>query len=164
MSKRLILGRHGDAPFGVAEIRDIDRTLSETGILENIDMSEYLKDCSIKPDLILCSHASRALHTAMMHQRHLKLPLSVVSISETIYTNRVMDILNLLYNLDDSLNTVMLIGHNPTITELSNVFFTNRISMMDTSGMSIFEFDSDTWKAIDNGLVTSEQYLYPDGL
>jgi phosphohistidine phosphatase len=53
-----------------------------------------------------------------------------------------------LYELDDAISSVLMVGHNPVITEFANYFLEEKIMYMTTSGMVCIEIDTKKWTDI----------------
>ena len=72
--KTLYIVRHGKSSWDYDNIKDIDRPLKEKGILDADEMAGRLRDMGRKPERIISSPATRALHTATIFQRILQVP------------------------------------------------------------------------------------------
>jgi phosphohistidine phosphatase len=70
------------------------------------------------PDLVLCSVARRAVETWDLVSEQLE-NHGHVEISNDIYRASSEALLSLLQSLPDSVQTVLLVGHNPTFEELA---------------------------------------------
>src|SRR5690606_5372682 len=64
MSKQLILVRHAKADWSMREFNDLNRTLNANGYQEILDITTRERVISLRPQLIISSHAVRALSTA----------------------------------------------------------------------------------------------------
>ena len=162
MDKVLIVGRHGMAPFLADEIRDIDRTLNEDGILETYDMAELIKKKKISPDKIITSQAVRAIHTSQIYQRVFKLDFSQIEMVEDVYSNDVKQLLSLIHSQPNEIDTLMIVGHNPAISHVSYHFAQLPEVQMDPSGVTIIKFDVDRWDSIDIGLMKQAKHYCPE--
>jgi phosphohistidine phosphatase len=143
MNKRLFLVRHGDAP-SVSE-NDFDRILSKNGVLEIKQASNFLKDYKI--DFFLCSCAPRAIQTF----ENLDIPdkENIVLFSDIIYKNDVDNILNLISSVDDQYNSLCIVGHNPTITDLTNLLLkSSTVQYFNTGQVAILDLDLESWSEI----------------
>ncbi len=67
---------------------------------------------------------------------------------EEIYHGDIDDVLNLITTLTDDKEKVMIVGHNPTLTSLSNIFLSEPIDWLPTSGVVCIEFITDKWENI----------------
>src|SRR4029450_642988 len=112
--RTLYLVRHAKAVKGGPGIGDIDRSLHDVGILEGYEMATSLFSQKELPQLIISSSAVRAIHTALIFQRVLKMDADNVRITERLYEIDLNDLFELISELDDRYHSVMLVGHNPS--------------------------------------------------
>ena len=54
-------------------------------------------------------------------------------------------------NLDNELQNVLIFGHNPAFTDITNQLGNEMIYNLSTSGFVWIQFDSDNWKSIEKG-------------
>ncbi len=115
--KTLILFRHGNAQ---EDVKDWERDLSTVGVEEVRKVSsEILKRKETLPKRILCSEAKRARHT---HAIYAELDPNAKSQSvfhQIIYHGCVRDLEFLLGDLPPEMDHVMIIGHNPVLSEFA---------------------------------------------
>jgi phosphohistidine phosphatase len=121
--KKLILMRHAKAVKPEeTNVPDIERKLEERGIKDSQNMGEFLKHEGWIPEKIFCSPSIRTKETLDLVLRKLKENIPV-QFEEAIYGNDQNEIIKLISGIDDSLQLIMLIGHNPSIENLA-VFLT----------------------------------------
>lgn len=161
MSKTLVIVRHGKSTWDYTSILDIDRPLIENGINKTIQVATKLKERKIVPDKMMSSHANRALHTAMIMARELGYPFDKVVINPVLYHDSDEEILDVVRATEDSVSTLIIFGHNPSFTILSNVFLKEEIENQPTSGAVVLEFDTDSWKSISRSMVKKEMCVFP---
>jgi phosphohistidine phosphatase len=131
MEKNLFLIRHATAEevTNSTMVRDFDRELTSRGIMESARMGKYLKDSGVTIDAIYCSPALRTLTTANLVAEQLKFDTENVTASVSLYGSGPRGYLALLNGIDESLDTVIIVGHNPDIT-----FFADYLSSQDCGG------------------------------
>jgi phosphohistidine phosphatase len=161
MIKKLVIVRHAKSTWDLASIADLDRPLKEIGINNTILISKKLLQNKITPDLIITSHAIRAMHTALIVARELCFPFHKIVIDSGLYHESDDEVLESLRLIDDIYPTVFIFGHNPTFTLLSNIFLNQKISNLPTSGAVILEFNCEKWKDISLRTKTSENIITP---
>jgi len=120
MDRTLVLLRHAkaDRPNGVP---DVDRPLTERGHADAAAAGAWLVTHGYLPDLVLCSPSRRTRQT--WHSVAVALANAGsphVRYERVIYDGSAQDMLALLQSLDDE-GSVMLVGHNPTISQLSEL-------------------------------------------
>ena len=74
-----------------------------------------------RPDLIISSPAKRARSTARKSARELGFDKSDVETDADLYFSGVRSMLNVLEVLDEDYQKVMIVGHNPTMTNFLNM-------------------------------------------
>lgn len=146
--KHLYIVRHGKSDRDFVDVPDYDRPLKERGIVDSYKMASVLVQKKIIPQAIITSHAIRALHTAMIFARTFKFPLKNINISEDLYLSSENKHLEIFKEIDDSINSLMIFGHNPSFTDLANYFLHNKIEEIPTSGVVGIKFENDSWKNI----------------
>src|SRR5210317_145662 len=114
--KQLILVRHAEYTHRNPMETDLEHPLIRTGRRHAAQVAEELLNQGILPDLILTSPAKRAVETAQIFVKKLGLPEDCLTIEKSIYEAERADMLHLVHQLDDSLQSVLIIGHNPGAT------------------------------------------------
>jgi phosphohistidine phosphatase len=138
--KTLFLVRHAKSSRDDPTLADRDRPLDDRGERDAPKMGERLARRDIKPELILSSPARRALTTAQIMAKKL-------DYKDRIYASSAKALLEVIHGLDDKLKCVMLVGHNPEMSELANRL-SREIADMATCAVAEFEFDIKSWTRI----------------
>lgn len=141
----LYLVRHAKSGKGTAEIADIDRTLSDTGVEEAYDMATRLFDMKEIPQLIISSSATRAISTALIFQRVLQVPFEQFRITEALYEMDINDLYEFVADLDDRYHSIMIFGHNPSLT-LFAAKMDPSVMHIPTAGIIRFDFEVEKWR------------------
>jgi phosphohistidine phosphatase len=119
MSRRLTLMRHGQAEWRSGEAGDFSRALNRRGLAEAADVLKRYADLPLQPDLIITSPAQRALQTAELAARALGLSAHQLLRDEKLYLAEPEDILQVVRATGPRIAHLMLVGHNPGITEFA---------------------------------------------
>lgn len=159
--KTLYIIRHGKSSWDYAGIADIDRPLNDRGIRDAYTMANRLLMLETKPDLILSSPATRAIHTSLIFSRVLEVDPSKININQDIYYKGNYDVLELIKKTNDQVNTLFIFGHNPTFTDLANLFVKNYLDNIPTAGMVSLKFDTGAWHEVFKGNMVFESFDYP---
>lgn len=117
MDRTLVILRHAKAarPGGVS---DFDRPLTERGHADAAAAGQWLASSGYRPDLVLCSPARRTRQT--WHGVALALDRAPhVRYEPELYEAGSAQLLTLLRGLEPEPATVLLVGHNPTVSLLS---------------------------------------------
>jgi phosphohistidine phosphatase len=159
--KRLFIVRHGKSTWDYDSVKDIDRPLKERGISDGYEMAGRLMKKDLKPDLIVSSPGIRALHSAVIFHRVLKLPNLSLQINPEFYLADEDEILSVIYGFDDSIQSVMIFGHNPGFTNLVNYLSNLNVMNVPTTGLAILQFDTDKWNEIGRQKLVKEYFDFP---
>jgi phosphohistidine phosphatase len=154
--RRLMLLRHAktesDAPSG----RDRDRKLDNRGRHDAAEIGGFLGKNPPFPDLVLVSHAVRALQTWEIAWEAMKelVPAPQVQLMPELYGADLPQLLETVRNVSlADPKRLMLVGHNPGMHELAMALAgsgdaAGRDILADnlpTAGLAILDFDIDDW-------------------
>ncbi len=157
MSKEIILVRHGKAADHNTYKRDIDRVLTERGVSDGYKIAEELSAKGVLPDLIITSPAARASHTALIISRVLKRNTDNTKIESLLYHCSADVFLEVIYSLPEDINSVMIVAHNPGVTDLAFELTKGGTSFLPTTGVAIIRYNVDTWQNIHS--VNADNFL-----
>ena len=119
--KRLYIVRHGAAQSSYEVDSDYARRLTAKGGERVRIVGQWLtaQPDFVQPGRIIASAAPRALQTAELLAEVFGLPTENLSRFRELYSGRPSDYLNLLTQaLPDEVACAMIVGHNPTVSEL----------------------------------------------
>lgn len=145
--KTLYIVRHAKSSWEY-NVPDDERPLLQKGIKRTNKIAAYLQKKNIKPDLIISSHAVRALDTAKIIAEAIGYPEEKISVSSQVYHGGTDQLYDELFKLPDDIQSVMLFGHNPTFTSFANHFLNKKIEWLPTSAVVSIAFKTDTWVKI----------------
>jgi len=147
--KQLILVRHAKSDWSLPDIVDWDRPLNKRGIRDAPEMGRRLRSRRLKPDLILTSPAVRALATARVMAKELRVPARHVREDERLYLAAPAVMLDVVREHGGELRYLMVVGHNPGITEFADKLSSERrIDHMPTCAIVTMQFDFRAWSDI----------------
>ena len=129
-------------------LEDIDRPLNEVGIEKIKKVAESSKHQFINSDIIFSSTANRAIHTCLILTRQLSITNNKVRLSEDLYTFNHFEVFDFIKKIEDKYSQVVLVGHNPAYTEISNYISENKILNLPTARWFSMKFDSNKWSDI----------------
>lgn len=158
---RLILLRHGKSSWDDPALDDFARPLAPRGLRNVPEMGRRLARRGQPPDLIITSTAVRAFSTARAMAREIGYREDRIIEAPDVYLASPRRMLAILRETQDSARTVMLVGHNPGLTELANMLDDVRLDNMPTAGMLCVEFDAPGWAAIDPAQARFAWFDYP---
>ena len=142
--KRIILMRHGKAENLELGGEDVDRPLDERGRSQSRNAAMDLQAKGVIADRVLCSKAVRTRQTCDIVCEVLGLSTSMVMYEDDLYLAAPFDIMAHLCALPSFVNTVLVVGHNPGLSELA-VSFSKRIGLLNTAGMAMLDVDIKEW-------------------
>jgi phosphohistidine phosphatase len=116
--KRLFLLRHAKSSWDDAELVDHDRPLAPRGRRAVKLIAEHLGREGVTPALVLCSSARRTRETLQRVAPALGQGLSV-EIERELYAASEQRLLERLRAVEDGVESLMLIGHNPGVEQLA---------------------------------------------
>ena len=146
--KTLYLLRHAKSSWSHPGLTDFYRPLIDTGIRRNRKIIKYLNDKNVSVDLIISSPAVRTLETAKLIAAGIDYPIEKIQLEPGLYEASLRDYQNLIYDAPDEINSLMIVGHNLTITYVANFFLGPEIEVLPTSGLVGISFDSEQWREI----------------
>ncbi|MBV8124083.1 MAG: histidine phosphatase family protein [Burkholderiaceae bacterium] len=145
--KTLHLLRHAKSSNDDPGLPDRERPLAARGERDAAAMGRRWSRRLGKLDLIVASPALRALSTARIVAEGLGDKGAEIVVDERLYAAATETLLAVVEALDDKLECVMLVGHNPEFTALAHRFDAG-IAELRTCALASFEFGSDTWSGI----------------
>jgi phosphohistidine phosphatase len=154
--KTLHLARHGKSSWDMLGVSDLDRPLLEKGISNTMNMGITIEKKFGKPGLIITSPANRAIHTAIIFARSMNMKMQEVKINEKLYETDASTIIEIIEETNSKIDNLLIVGHNPTFTNLANLFLPSHIENLPTSGVVTIRFDSKSWNIINKTPIFTE--------
>lgn len=158
---RLILTRHGKSSWDDPDLDDFHRPLAPRGLRNVPEMGRRLARRGTPPDLIVTSTAVRALSTARALARELDYAERRIEPVDALYLASPLEILEIVRALPRDAKTVLVVGHNPGMTEFANLVDRVRLDNMPTTGMLCVEFDVDEWQSVEPARGRFAWFDYP---
>jgi phosphohistidine phosphatase len=158
---RLTLVRHAKTEPGRHGQEDWDRALESRGQRDAPEMARRLKQYGPKPERILSSPAVRAITTATIMARELGVSAQKVQQDERLYLASPKDMLAVIRELGERARHLMVVGHNPGITEFADRISSERsIDNMPTCAVYSLQFEIAAWSELqwDSGVDAELDY------
>ncbi len=159
--KTLYLMRHAKSSWKHAELDDLDRPLLEKGLKRTRLVIEYLQKHETVIDLIITSHAARALETAHIIAHAFNVDESCFRIEKGVYMADASSLIDQFFDLPKKASNVLMVGHNPSITTFANTFLDEKIEYLPTSGLVAISFDTDNWEELPVAQHKTEFLIFP---
>ncbi|MFI6758304.1 SixA phosphatase family protein [Micromonospora sp. NPDC050417] len=165
MTKRVVLLRHAKAERP-ARITDFERPLTARGYADAGAAGAWLANAGHLPSVVICSPAKRTRQTwhgvalgmaeTPVGRAGVEVQVGggpVVSYEPGVYDGDASELLDLIRAVDPQMGVVLLIGHNPSISGLSQLLDPVRADPdgLRTSGIAVHRLSVETWTEIGPG-------------
>lgn len=161
MPKYLYLFRHAESLEKQMGEHDKDRDLSPSGMRSAVQIGSFLIQENITPDVIYTSSAVRTQSTTQLVADAIKFNQDKILIEDDLYEASVRTFFEFITRIDDGYNSVMCVGHNPSISYLAEYLTRAEIGDMVTAGLAMIKFNINTWREIGQGNGELVRYVYP---
>jgi phosphohistidine phosphatase len=161
--KQIIFMRHAKALKDTSN-GDFYRELDDRSKKDLAFMAQEFKNTNFSIDKIIASPSQRTKKTAQIFCKELKLNTSIIDLDSSIYEAGISDLMHVIREQDDNLHSILIVGHNPSITSIIGFLTPTFAEHVPTSGIVVVEFKDKTWKLVQskNGKVT--WFKNPKGL
>lgn len=129
--KEVFFLRHATASWAAETAFDIDRPLTLEGISETKLIENYALSNDIKIEKVLCSPSKRTKETSDLIFTGFRYDINEVIYKDFLYSGSSKELLSFLELQDDSINSILVIGHNPMLSEI--------ISLLTKTTIDIYE-------------------------
>jgi phosphohistidine phosphatase len=159
--RRLYLLRHAKSSWKETGISDHDRPLAGRGRKAAKAMASYLREQGVRPDLVLCSSATRARQT---FERVEPLGAREVHIERELYGADAATLLARLRDVPEGVGSVMVIAHNPGLEDLTRVLAREDGELGDkfpTGALATLAFSDREWASLERGTAELVDFVRP---
>ena len=140
---------------------DKERELTSRGMRETILVGAYLYKENTSFDIVLCSVAERAKATANLMADAMKFEIEKIVPEEALYEASTRTFFEFISQINDDHQTVLCVGHNPSISYLAESLTKAEIGDMPPCGLAIIKFNVNSWKEVSQGSGELQNYVYP---
>jgi phosphohistidine phosphatase len=144
--KRLILIRHSKSSWKDLSLTDFNRPLNGRGKFDGPLMADYLKSKINKIDYLHSSSSVRTFETSKYFINQIE--FEKVEYDDSLYHCSATSILNMISSYSDNYQSVMIIAHNPGLTNLINNITNISLDNLPTTGLAEIEFNINSWSDI----------------
>ncbi|MDE0478858.1 MAG: histidine phosphatase family protein [Gammaproteobacteria bacterium] len=159
--KTLFLLRHAKSSWDYPKLRDFERPLAPRGDREVPIMGKRFLGRESSVDCIISSPAVRARSTAKLMAEAIGFPIDEVVSNPDLYFCGTSMYLKAASLVEDNFDSVMLVGHNPTITDFANEMANADIANIPTCGLVELSLPIDHWSEIKRGDSTLMEFDFP---
>ena len=146
--KKLIIIRHCKSSWSDLSLNDFDRPLNNRGVQDGNLMSKELSKKIDNVDLLISSSSKRTMLTADFFIESIK--INKISFIDDLYHSSSENIINKLKKISNTHESIMLIGHNPGLTDLVNKLTSINLYNLPTCGVAIVNLNIKNWDLIKN--------------
>ena len=161
---RLTLVRHAKSSWRFGSLDDFYRPLNKRGLRDCQKMPRHVLKRVPAPSLLLSSDAARAVQTAQALVDAYALPADRVRVEHSLYLAEVDTLLEEIGLVPDSVAHLMLVGHNPGLSELLSALVPQGAEPMPTFAVASLSLELPSWEQIKPGCATLDEYFVPKDL
>jgi len=147
--KYIYLIRHAKSSWSEENQSDFDRTLNKRGKKDLQYMAIRLQEFGVKPSIIFSSPAKRAQKTTKIIAETLDFNPKKIVYEKALYDSSYTTYRYLIDSIDDKHETVFIVAHNPTLTEVGEKLTGAILTNIPTCSIVCIEFDVDSFKDIE---------------
>ena len=148
MTKTLLLLRHATAEDQSQMFKDFDRELTSRGIMDAARLGHYLKQQGTAIESIKASSAARTYQTAKIVAEQMKFEVDDIETVEKLYSGGPQAYLAAINVTPDTVQTLLVCGHNPDISYFAEYLTAADIGSMPKCSMAVIEFVDQTWAEV----------------
>lgn len=157
--KRLCLIRHAKSSWSVTGITDKLRPLDDRGRKEAPEMAERLKAFGLNNPRFYISAAERTYETGKIVTETLGVPNTAIHHLDSLYLATARILFHEVTTAEAD-NDLVIIGHNPGISDMASLVSGENIEMT-TSCVVIIELHVEDWAAVSLGTGSIVYFDYP---
>ena len=146
--KKLIIIRHCKSSWSDLSLNDFDRPLNNRGVQDGNLMSKELSKKIDNVDLLISSSSKRTRLTADFFIESIK--INKISFIDDLYHSSSENIISKLKKISNTHESIMVIGHNPGLTDLVNKLTSINLYNLPTCGVAIVNLNIKNWDLINN--------------
>jgi phosphohistidine phosphatase len=159
--KTLTLVRHAKSSWSDTHLSDVDRPLNKRGKRDAPVMGKRMVEHDIRPSLIISSPATRAWSTAKLLAAEISYPIEFLQREDSLYHASIDEILGVIVAQDNRFNNMMIVGHNPGMTDFANFLSPGLTNNLPTAGVVSLQIDQDDWNLYQQPKTELLVYDYP---
>ncbi len=159
--RTITLLRHAKSSWDNTDLVDFDRPLNGRGRKNAPEMARRLKAAGVRPSLILSSPAKRAWSTAKIIAAEISYPIEFLQRDRDLYHAGTQRLLDILAAQDEGFKNILLVAHNPGLTDLANELVPGLTNNLPTCGFVAVKVEVDTWDLRARKSAELIEYNYP---
>ena len=144
----LYIVRHAKAEDRAMFMADHDRQLTPDGIIAAARVGRYLHQQTIRPDVIMSSTAPRAKDTAKVMAEQIGYDTAQIQLDERLFDGGPKAYLAAINAVSDTVQTAMIVGHNPDVSYLAEFLTHQDIGSMSKGAIVAVTFENLNWAEV----------------
>lgn len=159
--KTLIVIRHGKAEKKKFGELDSKRKLTSSGILEVENMAKRLLEKNYQIEKIFSSSAERTRQTSKIFALIHQVEDDRIQYFDSLYLSDASHIVETLYHIQDEVQTLAIVGHNPGVTHFSSSVTHSYSVILPPAGIAVIKAHCDDWTQFEAANKTLVEVLLP---
>jgi len=161
--KKILITRHAEASNFSNLGTDFSRVLTENGVKDCQLIGKELENKNFIPDLSIISSSIRTIQTYENISKFLNLESNKLDIKDSLYGIGFDDLIAMFKIIKNEFKSVMVIGHNPTMSIFVKKYSDNKINQFPPGSSALFSCNISSWELIDDNLEL-EYFIKPEEL
>lgn len=159
--KTVYILRHAKSSWSDPTLADIERPLNKRGKRDAPLMAEIMKRFNYIPDQVYLSPSARTRATIKPLVKTLEIPDDHIHIEYSLYHGYYDDYEAIIQDLDEDVNSILMVGHNPGITYIANSCAGPILDNVPTCGLLVIESTIKDWSTFSFSESTLVKYYFP---
>jgi phosphohistidine phosphatase len=151
MPLNIYIVRHAKASSQDFFPGDYYRTLEKEGFAEGMAMASWFSAQGLRPTKIVSSPAIRAFTTCLLFAEKLSFPSGKIILNQSVYDAPYTTLLRVIREWSNDDREVMLVGHNPGLTEILNYFCGAITQNLPTAAVAVVQLEISSWSDATEG-------------
>jgi len=160
----LVIARHAKSSWRFGALDDFHRPLNKRGLRDLVRMPKLVAERIAAPDRVLSSDAVRAVQTCQALADGFGVAADAVRVLHELYLASAPDLLALLAREGAGAHRVLVVGHNPGLTDLYNLLVDQPIDNLPTLGVTHLVLHAPSFDALTPGCASVRALLLPKEL
>jgi phosphohistidine phosphatase len=161
--RTLLVLRHAKSDWD-SGTDDVDRPLAKRGRKASVRIGRFLALAGPRPSIVVSSVARRTRETIERAAEAGGWEDVPVHVTEALYEATPDGALAVIRALPDSASTAMIVGHEPTLSDLISRLAGGGEVVMVTGTLATLEFDASSWADVDFGMGALTRLVPPRSL
>ena len=159
--KTIHLIRHAKSSWSHPQLSDVDRPLNNRGQRACRIMAQPILNAGCGFEHVFCSVAKRTQLTIEGLSDSIPDMDITWHMEEALYTFSWEHLYGWVHRLDDAMDAVVILGHNPAITDFCNEMGNTYIPNVPTCGYAQLVFPISSWRELSTGSGKLVTFLTP---